>query len=329
MQTILVTGGLGYIGSHTVIELLKQNYYIVILDDLSNSNIDVINKIRIITNSNNIKLYCGNILNVLLLNEIFTKYSVYAVIHFAGLKSVSESVSNPLKYYKNNVVGTLNLLEIMKQYNVMNFIFSSSATVYGNNIAPFNENSQTGINITNPYGKTKYMVEQILKDLKDFNIYALRYFNPIGCHESGLIGDDPNGIPNNLMPYIIKVATKKIKHLTIYGNDYNTIDGTGVRDYIHVVDVAIAHVKALKNLKKGFNVLNIGSGTGTSVLELVKKFEDINNIEIPYIFSKRRDGDIDISYCDASKAKEYIDWEVSKNIDDMCKDCWSFINNNM
>jgi UDP-glucose 4-epimerase len=326
MHNILITGGLGFIGSHTIIELLKYDYNIIIIDNLSNSNHDIIEKIKIISNSNNIKLYIGDILDLNLLNEIFISFVIYSVIHFAGLKSVNDSISEPLKYYENNVSGTINLLNVMKKYNIKNFIFSSSATVYGNTKAPFNENSQTGINITNPYGKSKYLIEEILKDLHDWNIYCLRYFNPIGCHESGLIGDDPNGIPNNIIPYILKVVSGKIPYLNIYGNDYNTIDGTGVRDYIHVVDLAKAHVKAIENLKCGFNVINLGTGNGTSVLELVNQFEKINNIKIPYKLSERREGDVDISYCDTSKAEYFLNWKAEKTISDMCKDSCNFIN---
>ena len=324
MNCILVTGGLGFIGSHTVVELLQQKYNVIIVDNLSNSTIETLDKIKKI-NDSNITFYKGDILDESFLMDIFTKNDVYAVIHFAGLKSVSESVTDPINYYENNVAGTVNLLKVMKKHNVKNLIFSSSATVYGNNIAPFTEESKTGINITNPYGRTKYLIEEILKDLTGWNIFSLRYFNPIGCHPSGLIGENPNGVPNNLMPYLMKVASNKFPFLNVYGDDYNTIDGTGVRDYIHVVDLAKAHVKALQKLKTGFTSLNLGTGKGTSVLELIEIFQRVNNIRLPYKICPRREGDIDISICDPTKANIYLEWYATLTIEDMCKDSWGFI----
>jgi UDP-glucose 4-epimerase len=325
MKNILITGGFGYIGSHTVVELLQENYNVIIIDNLCNSKMNVSIKIKHITKNDTFKTYIGDILDYELLDKIFLNENIDAVIHFAGLKAVGESVSNPIKYYENNVSGTVHLLKVMEKYNVKNLIFSSSATVYGNNKPPFTESNITGLNITNPYGRSKYLIEEILKDLKDWNIFCLRYFNPIGSHKSGIMGDDPNGIPNNLMPYILRVANKQYTHLNIYGNDYNTIDGTGVRDYIHVVDLAKAHVKALDKFSKGFNIVNLGTGKGTSVLELIHIFEKVNNVKIPYIVCNRRDGDIDVCYCDTTKSKEILDWTAELTIEDMCKDSWNFI----
>lgn len=325
MKTILITGGLGYIGSHITIELINNNYNVIIIDNLVNSSIHIFEKIKQFTNSNNIKLCIGDILDFNFLNEIFKNNTVYAVIHCAGLKSVNESIEFPIKYHENNVMGTINLLKVMALNNINNFIFSSSATVYGNNKAPFCETSETGKNITNPYGKTKYLIEEILKDLRNWNIFSLRYFNPIGCHESGIIGDNPNGVPNNLMPYILKVANKEYTNLLVYGNNYNTPDGSCIRDYIHVVDLAKAHVKALDKFKEGFNVLNLGTGNGSSVLKLIDVFEKVNGVKIPYIICDRRKGDIDISYCDSSASFEILDWTPDKTIEDMCKDSWNFI----
>jgi len=325
MRNILVTGGLGFIGSHTVIELLIKNYNVIIIDNLTNSNLDILDKIKKISNSNNITFYKGDILDKLLLDNILKKEYIDTVIHFAGLKSVSQSIKEPLKYYENNINGTIVLLKIMEKYNVKNLIFSSSATVYGNNKSPFTEISQTGVNITNPYGKSKYLIEEILKDLHDWNIFALRYFNPIGCHPSGIIGENPNEIPNNLIPYLMRVANKQYPFLNVYGDKYNTIDGTGIRDYIHVVDLAKAHVKALDKFIKGFTALNLGTGKGTSVLELINTFERINNIKIFYKICEKRDGDIDICICIPSKANLILDWKASLTIEDMCRDSWNFI----
>jgi UDP-glucose 4-epimerase len=324
MNNILVTGGLGFIGSHTIIELVEQNYNVIVVDNLSNSTTEILDRIKNITNTN-ITFYQGDILDEELLNCIFIRHNIYSVIHFAGLKSVSESINAPIRYHENNVGGTIVLLKVMETHNVKNLVFSSSATVYGNNTAPFTEDLQTGINITNPYGKTKYLIEEILKDLTEWNIFALRYFNPIGCHPSGILGENPNGIPNNLMPYLMKVASRQYPFLNVYGDDYNTIDGSGVRDYIHVVDLAKAHVKTLDKFRKGFTPLNLGTGNGTSVLELVRVFSQVNNIEIPYKICPRRYGDIDISVCDPSKAILYLNWKATLTIEDMCRDSWKFV----
>lgn len=323
MQYILVTGGMGFIGSHTIVELLETNFNVIVIDNLSNSNIDVIEKIKKITNKDIIFYEC-DILNYEQLNNIFENYNIYCVIHFAGLKSVNESIENPLKYYHNNVSGTINLLQIMEKNNVKNFIFSSSSTVYGNTKPPFDENSETGKFITNSYGRTKFLIEEILKDLKGWNIFILRYFNPIGAHCSGLIGDNPNGIPNNLMPYIVKVAIKELSTLNIFGNDYNTLDGTPKRDFIHVVDLAKAHVKCI-HCFNGMQILNLGTGVSTSVMELINTFEKTNNIKIPYEYKDKRSGDIEDSYCLADKAFEIIEWKSTKNITDMCKDSYNYV----
>lgn len=326
MKTILVTGGLGFIGSHTIVELCKYDCNIIIIDNLCNSKIETLENIYKLC-VNNVAFYKGDILDEQFLNDIFTNNNIDSVIHFAGLKSVGESVKNPILYYENNVSGTINLLKVMEKYNVTKLIFSSSATIYGNNISPFTEESPTGINITNPYGRTKYLIEEILKDLKGWSIFSLRYFNPVGCHPSGLIGETPNGIPNNLMPYIMNVASGKYNCLNVYGNDYNTMDGTGVRDYIHVVDLAKAHVKALHNLKPGFVPLNLGTGKGTSVLEMINCFQNVNNVNIPYVICNKREGDIDVCICVPSKASVYLNWQTELSVDTMCKDSWNFIKN--
>lgn len=330
---ILVTGGTGYIGSHTCIELINNGYEVIIIDNLSNSKKDVLKRIKQITGITPI-FYEGNVQNEQLLISIFEKHQIDAVIHFAGLKAVGESVEKPLEYYQNNLDSTLVLLKVMKKYNVNKIIFSSSATVYGsNNQVPFKETDKIG-GTTNPYGTSKLFIEQILNDLSisnpDFSIIILRYFNPIGAHKSGLIGDNPNGIPNNLMPYITKVATKELTHLNIFGNDYPTKDGTGVRDYIHVVDLAIGHVKALtKSIKEnGIHIYNLGTGIGYSVLEIVKTFEQENNIKIPYEIKPRRAGDIAECYADVTKAKEELDFKTKYNIKDMVKDSYNFYINN-
>ena len=326
---ILVTGGCGYIGSHTCVQLLNNDYEVIVIDNLVNSKKDVINKIEKITNKKVI-FYEGDVRNSDLLNKIFSENEIDAVIHFAGLKAVGESVKKPIEYYQNNLDSTLVLLDCMKKFNVKRIIFSSSATVYGNNTnVPFKEDYETG-NTTNPYGTSKLFIEQILKDVyvsdNEFSIVLLRYFNPIGAHESGLIGDNPNGIPNNLMPYITKVAVKELDHLNVFGNDYPTHDGTGVRDYIHVVDLADGHVKALNKLfnSKGVNIYNLGTGIGYSVLDVIFAFERVNNIKIPYVICDRRDGDIAICYADATKAKNEIGFETKKTLDDMVKDSYNF-----
>jgi len=317
-MSILVTGGLGYIGSNTVYVLLKNNYKVVIIDNLSNSSIDVLDKFNMLYPNNEIIFYNCDVNNNIKLNEIFAEHNIYAVIHFAGLKSVPESIEKPLEYYYNNINGTINLLKIMKEHNVKNFIFSSSATVYGNQKSPLKEIFETGKGISNPYGKSKFIIEEILKDFKWFNIWCLRYFNPIGSDDSGLLCDNPNGIPNNIMPYIIRVAKGIYPTLNVFGDDYNTIDGTCLRDYIHVVDLANAHVNAIQHFKEGFNVVNIGTGQGISVLQLVKTVEKVNNIKLNYRICKRRAGDIDIMFCDASKAYELLGWKPIKTFEDMC-----------
>ncbi len=309
MNYILVTGGLGFIGSHTVVELLLNNYNIIIIDNLINSSIDVIKKIKDITNKNFL-FFNIDIRDTLRLENLFVGYKINLVIHFASLKSVNESIKNPLQYYDCNVNGTINLLNIMKIHKCYKIIFSSSATVYGNNIYPVNENSPTGNGITNPYGKTKFIIEQILQDLYNSNnnwsITILRYFNPVGAHPSGLLGENPNDTPNNLFPYLLKVSIGKIPLLNIYGNDYDTPDGTCIRDFIHVVDLAKGHVKALEYIFNSedtkINIYNLGTGKGTSVKELVETFEKVNNVKLSYNYTNKRDGDLPCVYADIEKA---------------------------
>jgi len=332
---ILLTGGLGFIGSHIAIELLNMNYTVIIIDNLLNSKLSVLINIKKITDKE-IIFYKRDLQEDI--NDIFTKHSIYAVIHLAGLKSVNESVRNPLLYYKENIMSTINLLETMEKFNCKNLIFSSSATVYGDKKSPLNENMEIGCNISNPYGKTKFMIEEILSDFCNinlqFSITSLRYFNPIGAHPSGLIGEDPNGIPNNLMPYILKVAYKNninskmgsYDYLSIYGNDYNTEDGTGVRDYIHVVDLARAHVISLKNIEypKGYDAYNIGTGIGYSVLDVVNTFIKVNNVKLPYKFLGRRNGDIDIVYCETNKSRDKLKFTPQYNLQEMCEHAWNY-----
>ncbi|MBQ8472365.1 MAG: UDP-glucose 4-epimerase GalE [Bacilli bacterium] len=327
---VLVTGGCGYIGSHTTVELLKEGYEVVIVDNLINSKRDVLDKIKKITNKS-VTFYEIDLCDKEKLRDVFLKEEISAVIHFAGLKAVGESVEIPIRYYKNNLVSTLNLLECMQEFNVKKLVFSSSATVYGNpKTLPIKEDFP--LSTTNPYGTTKLMIEEILKDLyhsdPTFDITILRYFNPIGADKSGLLGEDPNGIPNNLMPYILKVATGKLPVLNIFGDDYNTVDGTGVRDYIHVLDLAVGHVLSLKNQKTGLKIYNLGTGRGTSVLELVKKFESVNNIKVNYQITKRREGDIDACYASIDKAHEELGFTPRYTIEDMCLDSYNFIKNN-
>jgi UDP-glucose 4-epimerase len=339
---ILVTGGLGFIGSHIVVELLNRNYNVIVVDNLSNSKLLVKSKIEYITNKT-FELFIFDICDKLLLEDLFKKFNVDTIIHLAGLKSVNQSIKEPLYYYNNNLISTLNLLELVNKYNINKFIFSSSATVYGiPKEVPLNENSQIGLNITNPYGKTKYMLEEIIKDFSltsTCNFIILRYFNPVGAHISGLIGEDPNDIPNNLMPYILKVASNKYEALSIYGNDYLTPDGTCIRDFIHVVDLAKAHVKSIEYIiniiamqqidQKGHNnnleVFNIGTGNGVSVLELVKCFINTNNIIIPFKFVDRREGDIPMMYANCNKANHLLGWKTELTIEDMCRDAFKFI----
>ncbi len=331
-MAVLVTGGAGYIGSHTVVELLKANYEVVIVDNYSNSKPEVLNRIKTITDKD-FTFYEADLLDKPALEEIFKKEAIDSVIHFAGYKAVGESVAKPVEYYHNNITGTLILLEVMKEHGVKNIVFSSSATVYGmNNPSPLTEELPTSA--TNPYGYTKVMIEQILRDVhvsdKAWNIALLRYFNPIGAHESGLIGEDPSGVPNNLMPYITQVAVGKLPELSIFGDDYDTHDGTGVRDYIHVVDLALGHLKALESFGnyKGVGTYNLGTGIGYSVLDLVKNFQKANDIVIPYKLVERRPGDVATCYADATRAKEILGWSAEKNLEDMCRDSWRWQSEN-
>lgn len=326
---ILLTGGIGYIGSHTLVELLENNYEVVVIDNFFNSKKEVIENVKKITNKD-FKFYEGNVCDKSILRKIFKENKIDAVIHFAGYKAVGESVKKPLMYYRNNLDSTLSLLEIMDEFNCKNLVFSSSATVYGKpETLPIKESSP--LSATNPYGETKLVIETILKDLyksdNEWNIVILRYFNPVGAHKSGLIGENPNGIPNNLMPYIVKVATKEYDHLNIFGNDYKTVDGTGVRDYIHVVDLAQGHVKAIEYINKncGLDVINLGTGKGYSVLEMVKAFEEANDINVPYEIQERRPGDIDACYADVSYANEKLGFVAHKDLKDMCKDAYNYI----
>lgn len=323
---VLVTGGCGYIGSHTVCELLKNNYEVVIIDNFSNSKKDVMTKIETLTGKS-AKLYVGDVCDKSLLEEIFSKEKIEAVIHFAGYKAVGESVQKPLMYYENNLISTLYLLEIMNKYNCKKFIFSSSATVYGTpKELPIKESFP--LSTTNPYGTTKLMIEMMLKDIykanPDMSIPILRYFNPIGNEETGLLGESPNGIPNNLMPYIVRVATGKLECLSVFGDDYDTKDGTGVRDYIHVVDLAKGHVLALERAKD-LSIYNLGTGEGYSVLDLVKTFERVNNVKVNYKIVGRRAGDIAACYADNTKAREELGFAPSKTLEDMCRDSYTYI----
>ena len=323
---VLVTGGCGYIGSHTVCELLKNNYEVVIIDNFSNSKKDVMTKIETLTGKS-AKLYVGDVCDKSLLEEIFSKEKIEAVIHFAGYKAVGESVQKPLMYYENNLISTHYLLEVMNKYNCKRFIFSSSATVYGTpKELPIKESFP--LSTTNPYGTTKLMIEMMLKDIykanPDMSITILRYFNPIGNEETGLLGESPNGIPNNLMPYIVRVATGKLECLSVFGDDYDTKDGTGVRDYIHVVDLAKGHVLALEKAKD-LSIYNLGTGEGYSVLDLVKTFERVNNVKVNYKIVGRRAGDIAACYADNTKAREELGFAPSKTLEDMCRDSYTYI----
>ena len=327
---ILVTGGTGYIGSHTCVELLDAGYEVIIIDNLSNSKKEVVDYIEKITNKK-VKFYEEDVKNKEALRKIFNENNIDAVIHFAGYKAVGESVAKPLMYYRNNLDSTISLLEVMSEFDVKKIAFSSSATVYGKpKSLPIKEDFE--LSTTNPYGSTKLMIEDILRDLyvsdNNWSIAILRYFNPIGAHESGLIGENPNGIPNNLMPYIIKVATGELECLGVFGNDYDTHDGTGVRDYIHVVDLAKGHVKALEKIIKcaGCDAYNLGTGKGFSVLDLVNTFMKVNNINVNYQIKERRPGDIDACYADPSYALEKLNWKADKTIEEMCKDAYNFVN---
>ena len=332
-MAILITGGTGYIGSHTVVELLNLNKEVVVLDNFINSSPEVIDKIKTITGKD-FKFYEVDLLDRENLERVFEENNITEVIHFAGLKAVGESVSKPLEYYYNNVTGTLILLQVMREHNCKNIIFSSSATVYGDQGVPKYSETMGRGETTNPYGTTKAMIEKILEDLyvadNTWRIVMLRYFNPVGAHESGIIGDNPNGIPNNLMPYIQKVAAGKLPELSVYGNDYPTKDGTGVRDFIHVVDLAKGHINAMEKLNEHQNsvlVYNLGTGTGYSVLDMVNTFEKVNEVKVPYKIAPRRAGDLAEMYADPSKAKEELGWVATKNLDDMCRDSWNFAKN--
>ena len=331
---ILVTGGNGYIGSHTCVELLNNGYEVVILDNFSNSKRENLSKIKQITGKD-FTFYEGNMIDEGILDKIFTENKIDAVIDFAAYKAVGESVEKPVEYYTNNVSTVLVLLSAMKKYNVKKIVFSSSATVYGDpEVLPITEDCKTG-NTTNPYGTSKLFVEQILKDLyksdNTFDIAILRYFNPIGAHSSGLIGEEPNGIPANLLPYVSKVASGKLECLSVFGNDYDTKDGTGVRDYIHVVDLAIGHIKALEKLNKegkGLFIYNLATGTGYSVLDIINTFEKVNNVKVNYKIVNRRPGDIAACYSDPTKAKEELGFVATKTLEDMCRDLWNYEKNN-
>jgi len=329
---ILVTGGAGYIGSHTSVELLNAGYEIIEVDNLSNSKEESLKRVKKIT-GRSFEFFKANLLDKNALEKIFSKTKIDAVVHFAGLKAVGESVQIPLQYYYNNIAGTLILCDVMKRNNVKNIVFSSSATVYGDpHSVPIKEDFP--LHATNPYGRTKLMIEEILRDLyvsdKNWNIILLRYFNPIGAHQSGLIGEDPNGIPNNLIPYISQVAVGKLKELKVFGNDYPTVDGTGVRDYIHVVDLALGHIKAIEKLKEnqGLSVYNLGTGRGYSVLEVINAYEKASGKKIPFTISSRRPGDIASCYADPSKANIELNWKTAYNIDNMCADSWRWQKNN-
>ncbi|MGV8983428.1 UDP-glucose 4-epimerase GalE [Clostridium sp.] len=327
-MNILVTGGAGYIGSHTCVALLKAGHTVIVADNLCNSKVETIDKIKKISNKE-VTFYKVDIIDEEALDTIFSKHSIDGVIHFAGLKAVGESVEKPLEYYYNNLVSTMVLVKVCKKYGVKKIVFSSSATVYGDNESPFVE-TMTLLPTTNPYGETKAMIERILTDVAkvnpDLSVALLRYFNPVGAHACGLIGESPNGIPNNLMPYITKVAKGELKELRIFGDDYPTVDGTGVRDYIHVMDLAEGHVAALNNLTEGVHIYNLGSGQGTSVLQLVKAFEEANGIKVPYEIVARRPGDIATCYADTTKASIELHWTAKRGVVEMCRDAWRFEN---
>lgn len=332
-MAVLVTGGACYIGIHTVVELQNAGYDVVVLDNLSNASEKALDRVSKITGKP-VKFYKADILDRDALNNIFDKETIESCIHFAGLKAVGESVVKPWEYYENNIAGTLTLVDVMRKHNVKNIIFSSSATVYGDPAQiPITEECPKG-QCTNPYGWTKSMLEQVLTDIQkadpEWNVMLLRYFNPIGAHKSGTIGENPNGIPNNLMPYITQVAVGKLKELGVFGNDYDTPDGTGVRDYIHVVDLAKGHVKALKKIGEnpGLAIYNLGTGKGYSVLDIVKNFEAATGVKIPYVIKPRRAGDIATCYCDASKAEKELGWKAENGIREMCEDSWRWQSNN-
>jgi len=329
---ILVTGGAGYIGSHTVIELLAQGHQVTVVDNLSNSSRESIKRVEQIT-SQTIPLHIFDVCDKTKLDTLFTDNSFDAVIHFAGLKAVGESVSKPLEYYRNNLDSTLALCEVMQAHNITKLIFSSSATVYGTpEELPLKETSRVGIGITNPYGQTKFMIEQILKDValadSSWSITLLRYFNPVGAHESGLIGEDPNGPPNNLLPYIAQVAVGKLDKVRVFGDDYDTPDGTGVRDYIHVIDLAQGHVAALDHIQKGVGIYNLGTGKGVSVLEAIKAFEAASGKTVPYEVVERRPGDVASCYANSDKANSELGWTAKKSFQEACADAWRWQSQN-
>jgi UDP-glucose 4-epimerase len=328
-MNILVTGGAGYIGSHTCVALLEAGYEVIVADNLCNSNAGTLEQVKKITNKP-ITFYKLDVTDEEAVDSVFSKHSIDGIIHFAGLKAVGESVKKPIDYYFNNTVSTMVLAKMCQKHRVKKFVFSSSATVYGENDIPFVE-TMVLLPATNPYGETKVISEKILTDEAKahptWSVVLLRYFNPVGAHESGLIGESPNGIPNNLMPYITQVVKGKLKRLRIFGNDYQTIDGTGVRDYIHVMDLAEGHVAALGHLKKGVNIYNLGTGHGTSVLQLVNAFKEVNGVEVPYEIVARRSGDIAESYADVFKAERELGWKTKRSVLDMCRDAWRFEKN--
>ncbi len=333
-MNILVTGGAGYIGSHTCILLIEAGYSIVVFDNFSNSSIESIKRVEKIVNQS-IPVVEGDIRSTKDLEKVFNEYKIDAVIHFAGLKAVGESVDKPLKYYDNNVTGTINLCEVMSKYGCKSIVFSSSATVYGNPASnPITEYFPVGQGITNPYGRSKYIIEEILRDVfisdNSWKIVLLRYFNPVGAYKSGTIGEDPSDIPNNLMPFISQTAVGKREYLNVFGDDYDTPDGTGVRDYIHVMDLADGHVKAIDKIKSFDKVMtiNLGTGNGYSVLDMVKAFEKASGKKIPYKIAPRRDGDIAMCYANPSYAKEVLDWSATRGLDEMCEDSWRWQSQN-
>ena len=332
MKTTLVTGGAGYIGSHTLIELINNNFEVVVIDNLANSSRESLRRVEQIT-GHEIPFIEADVRDQSALSDIFTTYDIDSVIHFAGLKAVGESVAKPLEYYDNNLVSTLALLEAMRKHSVNQLVFSSSATVYGSpSELPLRETSTVGVGLTNPYGKTKYMIEQIIQDYcaadPAFEATILRYFNPIGAHQSGQIGEDPNGIPNNLLPYVAQVAVGKLQSVGVFGDDYDTPDGTGVRDYIHVVDLARGHVAALQHMKAGASIYNLGTGNGTSVLEIIKAFSKACGRDLPYEIKPRRTGDIAACYADCSKAERELGWRAELSIEQACADSWRWQSQN-
>lgn len=330
-MTILITGGAGYIGSHTIVRLIEQRHEVIVIDNLVNSSAASLDRIKEITGTKP-TFYQNDLRTPSALDMIFSNHSIDAVIHFAGLKAVGESVENPLLYYQNNLDSTFTLLDAMQQHNVRQLVFSSSATVYGTSPNPYVETHAVGQGITNPYGRTKYMIEEVLRDVTasdpELRVTSLRYFNPIGAHPSGLIGEDPSGTPNNLMPYITQVASGKREFLGIFGNDYDTPDGTCIRDYIHVDDLADGHVSALAQSQPGFHAINLGSGIGVSVLELVAAFEQATGQTIPKQFLPRRAGDLPSFFADASLAKQMLDWQTTRSIQDACHDSWNWQSKN-